>query len=204
MAELKLLFPLIDEIHQSFSMGLFTITADDEFASDSVGLRYECPIMFATEQSAVIEKHYMRSNFYGVSPYGFKIWEDRINAFRVIASVDSFEFSSRESERISQGHGYEIISAHERSVIACAYVGMSAVESAKALHRSVATVNAHRRSIVRKLNCSLSPIVIARVVYAHKAIQEMCNLEPQIGLGKHYRFSDHLTHSDLLRAISQQ
>ena len=202
MAALKLLFPLIDEVHQSYSMGLFTVATDDEFASDSIGPRYGCQIMFATQQSADIEKHYMRSNLGGLSPYGYKIWEDRINAFRVIASVDSFEFSSQESDRIFQGHGYEIISAHERSVIACAYFGMSAAESAKFLHRSVATVNAHRRSIARKLNCSLSPIAIARVIYAHKAIQEMCNLEPQIGLGKHYRFSDHLTHSDLLRAIS--
>ena len=84
----------------------------------------------------------------------------------------------------------------------CAYIGMSAAETAHSLHRSVATVNAHRRSVARKLNCALSPIVIARVIYAHKAIQEMCNLEPQIGLGKHYRISDHSTHSDLLRAIS--
>ena len=158
--------------------------------------------MFATEQSAVVEKHYMRSNFFGLSPYGYKFWEERINAFRVIASVDSFEFSLRESEKISQGHDYEIISAQERSVMECAYVGMSAAETAQSLHRSVATVNAHRRSIVRKLNCALSPIVIARVIYAHKTIQEMYNLEPQIGPGKHYRFSDHSTHSDLLRAIS--
>ena len=158
--------------------------------------------MFATEQSAVIEKHYMRSNFYGLSPYGYKIWEDRVNALRVIASVDSFEFSVRESERISQGHNYEIISTHERSVIECSYLGMSVAETAKNLHRSVATVNAHRRSIARKLSCPLRPIVLARVIYAHATIKEMCNLEPQIGLGKHHKISDHSTYSDLLRAIS--
>ena len=108
----------------------------------------------------------MRSNFYGFSPYAYKIWDDRVNALRVIASVDSFEFSVRESERISQGYSYEIISAHERSVIECSYLGMSVAETAKNLHCSVATVNAHRRSIARKLSCALSPIVLARYLCA--------------------------------------
>lgn len=199
---LKLLFPVFDEIHQTYSLGVFSLATEEKPPRDLNGLASACPVVFATEQSAVVEKHYMRSNFFGLSPYGYKIWEERINAFRVIASVDSFEFSVRESEKISQGHDYEIISVQERSVMTCAYIGMSAAETAHSLHRSVATVNAHRRSVARKLNCALSPIVIARVIYAHKAIQEMCNLEPQIGLGKHYRISDHSTHSDLLRAIS--
>ena len=199
---LKLLFPVFDEPHQTYSLGVFSLANEEKLSSDLKCSASACPVMFATEQSAAVEKHYMRSNFFGLSPHGYKIWEERINAFRVIASVDSFEFSLRESEKISQGHDYEIISAQERSVLACAYIGMSAAETAQSLHRSAATVNAHRRSIARKLNCALSPIVIARVMYAHKAIQEMCNLEPQIGLGKHYRISDHSTHSDLLRAIS--
>ena len=199
---LKLLFPVFDETHQTYSLGVFSLATEEKLPPDLNGLASACPVAFATEQSAVVEKHYMRSNFFGLSPYGYKIWEERINAFRVIASVDSFEFSVRESEKISQGHDYEIISVQERSVMTCAYIGMSAAETAHSLHRSVATVNAHRRSVARKLNCALSPIVIARVIYAHKAIQEMCNLEPQIGLGKHYRISDHSTHSDLLRAIS--
>ena len=199
---LKLLFPVFDETHQTYSLGVFSLASEEKLPPDLNGLASACPVVFATEQSAVVEKHYMRSNFFGLSPYGYKIWEERINAFRVIAAVDSFEFSLRESERIAQRHDYKIITAQERSVVECAYVGMSAAETAQSLHRSVATVNAHRRSVARKLNCALSPIVIARVIYAHKAIQEMCNLEPQIGLGKHYRISDHSTHSDLLRAIS--
>ena len=199
---IKLLFPVFDEVLKTFSLGIYTLGAEGKFVPDSKELALACPIMFGAEKSEVVEKNYMSSHFYGFSPYGYKIWEERINAFRVIASVDSFEFSLRESEKISQGHDYEIISAQERSVLACAYIGMSAAETAQSLHRSTATVNAHRRSIARKLNCSLSPIVIARVMYAHKAIQEMCNLGPQIGLGKHYRISDHSTHSDLLRAIS--
>ena len=198
---LKLLFPVFDETHQTYSLGVFSLATEEKLPPDLNGLASACPVVFATEQSVVVEKHYMRSNFFGLSPYGYKIWEERLNAFRVIASVNTFEFSLRESETISQGHGYEIISLHERSILSCAYLGLSAAESANVLNRSVATVNAHRRSVARKLGCSLSPIVIARVIYAHKAILEMSNLEPQIGLGKHYRFSDHATHSDLLQAI---
>jgi len=199
---LKLLFPVFDETHQTYSLGVFSLANGEKLSSDLKGSASDCPVMFANEQSAFVEKHYMRSNFFGLNPYGYKIWEERINAFRVIASVDSFEFSLRESEKISQGYDYEIIRAQERSVLACAYIGMSAAETAQSLHRSAATVNAHRSSIARKLNCALSPIVIARVMYAHIAIQEMCDLEPQIRPGKHYRISHHSTHSDLLRAIS--
>lgn len=201
---LKFLFPFFDESNKNYSLAVFSSAIEDKPALDSKGLFYTCPIVFGAEQRAVVENHYMRSNFHGASPYGYKIWEDRVNAFRAIASVDSFEFSPRESEKIAQGQCYEIISVQERSVLSCAYLGMSAAETAKTLNRSVATVNAHRGSITRKLSSSLSPIVVARVMYAHKAIQEMCNLEPTIGLGKHYRFSDYLAHSDLLRAISPQ
>lgn len=201
---LNLLFPVLDETRKTYSLGVFSLATEEKLSSDSKGPASACPIVFATEKSAVVEKYYMRTNFYGLNPYGYKIWEERVNAFRVIASVDSFEFSVRDSEKFFQGKGYEIISEQERLVVACSYVGMSAAETAQSIHRSVATVNAHRRCIARKLNCMLSPIVIARVVYAHKAIEEMCNLQPRIGLGKHYRISDYSTHSDLLRAISQQ
>lgn len=197
---IKLLFPVLEEANRRYSLGIFSLDEDNP-SSGFNDSSFDCPIMFASEQSAAVEARYMRSKFYGVNPYGYKIWEERLNAFRVIASVNTFEFSLRESETISQGHGYEIISLHERSILSCAYLGLSAAESASVLNRSVATVNAHRRSVARKLGCSLSPIVIARVIYAHKAILEMSNFEPQIGLGKHYRFSDHATHSDLLQAI---
>jgi DNA-binding CsgD family transcriptional regulator len=183
-------------------LGVLSLEGDSETASQVGVPTQHCRVMFGAERSEVVEERYMRSNFYGLNPYGFKIWEERINAFRVIASVDFFEFSLRESGKISQGSDYEIITAQERSVIACAYVGMTAAETAESLHRSVATINAHRRAVARKLNCALTPIVIARIIYAHKAIQEMCDLGPQIGLGKHYRISDHSTHADLLRAIS--
>lgn len=188
---LKLLFPVFDEAGQTYSLGVFTLNAPAESPSDLGVPTHACPVVFASEKPEAIEKKHMRFNFSGLSPYGYKIWEERINAFRVIASVDSYEFSLRQSEKIARGQGYEMISSQERSVIASAYIGLSAAKTANVLCRSQATVNAHRRSIVRKLNCSLSPIVIARVMYAHKALQEMCGLEPQIDLGKHHGIRDH-------------
>lgn len=197
---IKFLFPVLEEADRTHSLGIFSLEGDDP-SSGGNGPSFDCSVMFASEQSAAVEARHMRSKGYGVNPHGYKIWEERLNAFRVIASVHTFEFSLRESETISQGHGYEIISLHERAILSCAYLGLSAAKSASVLNRGVATVNAHRRSVARKLDCSLSPIVIARVIYAHKTILEMSNFEPQIRRGKHYRFSDHATHSDLLQAI---
>lgn len=196
---ITLLFPVLDDGHQRYSLGAFTLKDEHHGVLSESSL--DCRVMFASEQSEAFEARYMRSKLYDVNPLGYKIWIDRVNAFRVIASVDTFEFSLQESEIISQGNAYEIISLQERSVLLCAYLGMSASEAAQALRRSTATVNAHRRSLSRKLGSALSPIVIARVIYAHKAIAEMCNLAPQIGLGKHYKLSDYKTHSDLLRSI---
>ena len=202
VAVIKLLFPVLDNASESYALGVLSLEGDSETASQVGVPTQHCPVMFGAERSEVVEERYMRSNFYGLNPYGFKIWEERINAFRVIASVNTFELSIAQSERISQGTGYEIISLQERNVLSHAYLGYSITQTSKALNRSAATINAHRRSVAKKLNCRISPIAIARVIYAHKALEEMCNLQPHIGMGQHYKISDHRTHSDLLRAIS--
>ena len=194
---LKLLFPVLDEASESYHLGVFSVANRFQAPLESESPYEDCLVMFGAEQSAAVEERYMRSNVPGLSPYGFKIWEDRINAFRAVASVNSFELSLAESDQISQGVGYQRLSSHERSIVSYAYLGLSAAETSRAMHRSIATVNAHRRSVVMKLGCALTPIVLARVVYAHKAVKEMCGLKPENTPGKHYTVSKYPKSSDL-------
>ena len=87
----KLLVPILSRESGDFQLGIFSFSErDSHIATDALSTQH-CPIMFGTEQSSVIEKRLMSGIFGGINPYGYKVWDDRINAFRVIASVDTFE-----------------------------------------------------------------------------------------------------------------
>ena len=87
----KLLLPILSRESGDFQLGVFSFSEQDShIATDALSTQH-CPIMFGTEQSSVIEKRLMSGIFGGINPYGYKVWDDRINAFRVIASVDTFE-----------------------------------------------------------------------------------------------------------------
>ena len=57
MAALKLLFPVFEEDHQTCFLGVFSVATKDKLASESRALSYVCPVNFATEQSAIVEKN---------------------------------------------------------------------------------------------------------------------------------------------------
>ena len=187
---LKLLLPVLSRGSGDFQLGVCSFPElDSRVATDSLSTQH-CPIVFGTEQSSVIEKRLMSRSFGGINPYGYKVWDDRINAFRVIASVDTFELARDQSEQIDEGVGYEILTANERAAISHAYLGLSAREAASATFRSVATVRAHRLRARRKLGTNLTPIALARAVFANRAIEEMNSRESRIGLGNHYTALD--------------
>ena len=182
---LKLLFPFPDESRGGFGIGILTIGLD---APDiiSYNISQDCPVVFAMEKPLALERHYMKSNYRGLNPYAYKIWEERINAFRVIARVDTFSLSSKHSEQIAESEGVEILSPQEREVLLYAYLGLTSSETANAMNRSQSTVHAHRDSVRRKVGCKLSAVTLSRLIYAHRAVEEMNYLEPRVGVGKHY------------------
>lgn len=187
---LKLLIPVLSRESGDFQLGLISFSDLGSRIGAPLRSTQHCPIMFGTEQSSVIEKRLMSEIFRCINPYGYKVWDDRINAFRVIASVDTVELASDQSEQIDGGSGYVILTPIERAAIQYAYLGLSAKEASIATFRSIATVRAHRFSARRKLGTTLTPIALARVVYAHKAIEEMNCEQSQLGLSNHHKIAD--------------
>lgn len=184
--------PIVEKASMTFALGVFIPSMKPGADSHYTITEQTSPVMFGSEKSELLDNRFTRSEYAGLNPYGLKIWTDRINAFRVIASVDTYELSDAQSAQISRGGGYHLLSLQERAVLSYAYLGLSAKDTAEAMHRSTATVNAHRRAVVGKLACSLTPITIARVIYAHKTIQAMNRLESLSDQGKHHKLSDHI------------
>lgn len=178
---LKALVPVLDKNCESFAIGIINLPATDQY-----NVTHGCPIVFGVEKPEVIERQYMTSYYPGLNPYAFKIWEERINAFRVIARVDSFSLSVKQSEQIRQREGVEILSPQEVEVLLYSYLGLTSIETGNAINRSLSTVHAHRDSVRRKVGCKLSAVILSCLIYAHRAVEEMNYLEPRVGVGKHY------------------
>lgn len=106
---LNALVPVLDRNRESFAVGIVKLPVTEEYA-----VTHGCPIVFGVEKPEAIERQYMASHYGGLNPYAFKIWEERINAFRVIARVDSFSLSVKQSEQITKREGVEILSPQER------------------------------------------------------------------------------------------
>lgn len=178
---LKALVPILDRNREDFAIGIINLPATEEYA-----VIQGCPIVFGVEKPEAIEREYMASYYGGLNPYAFKIWEERINAFRVIARVDTFSLSFNQSGQIAKSEGVEVLSLQEREVVLHAYLGLTSAETANAMNRSKSTVHSYRDSVRRKLGSKLSAVTLSRLVYAHRAIEEMNYLEPRVGVGKHY------------------
>ena len=178
---LNALVPVIDRNRESFAVGIIKLPAIEDYA-----VTQGCPVVFGIEKPEAIERQYMVSHYGGLNPYAYKIWEERINAFRVIARVDTFSLSINQSDQIAKGDGLNILSPQETEVIFYSYLGYSAEQTAQVLHRSSSTVKAYREAIKKKVGCKLSAVTLGRLMYAHRAVEEMNYLEPRVGLGKHY------------------
>ena len=178
---LSALIPVLDRNRESLAVGIVKLPVTEEYA-----VTHGCPIVFGVEKPEVIERQYMASHYGGLNPYAFKIWEERINAFRVIARVDSFSLSVKQSEQITKREGVEILLPQEREVLLYSYLGLTSAETANAMNRSKSTIHFYRESVRRKVGSKLSPVALSRLVYAHRAVEEMNYLEPRIGVGKHY------------------
>ena len=82
----------------------------------------------------------------------------------------------------------DTISLTERQVIVSAYLGMTAKDTALSMHRSVATIRAHRENIKRKIGGALSPIAIVRLIYAHRILEDMSGVSGSLSIGKHRKY----------------
>ena len=117
------------------------------------------------------------------------LWVSRVEVFRILGRCDTFEINANVMEnRDRLGKDADTISLTERQVIVAAYLGMTAKDTALSMHRSVATIRAHRESIKRKIGGPLSPIALNRLVYAHRVLEDMSGVSSSLGVGKHRHY----------------
>ena len=114
------------------------------------------------------------------------LWVSRVEVFRILGHCDTFEINAKVMEnRDRLSKDADTISLTERQVIMSAYSGITAKDTALSMHRSVATIRAHRESIKRKIGGPLSPIAISRLVYAHRVLEDMSGVSSSLSIGKH-------------------
>lgn len=114
------------------------------------------------------------------------LWVSRVEVFRILGRCDTFEINAKvmgNRDRLSKDA--DTISLTERQVIMSAYLGITAKDTALSMHRSVATIRAHRESIKRKIGGPLSPIAMSRLVYAHRVLEDMSGVSSSLSIGKH-------------------
>ena len=114
------------------------------------------------------------------------LWVSRVEVFRILGRCDTFEINAKVMEnRDRLSKDADTISLTERQVIMSAYSGITAKDTALSMHRSVATIRAHRESIKRKIGGPLSPIAMSRLVYAHRVLEDMSGVSSSLSIGKH-------------------
>lgn len=114
------------------------------------------------------------------------LWVSRVEVFRILGRCDTFEINAKVMEnRDRLSKDVDTISLTERQVIMSAYLGITAKDTALSMHRSVATIRAHRESIKRKIGGPLSPIAMSRLVYAHRVLEDMSGVSSSLSIGKH-------------------
>ena len=114
------------------------------------------------------------------------LWVSRVEVFRILGRCDTFEINAKVMEnRDRPSKDADTISLTERQVIMSAYSGITAKDTALSMHRSVATIRAHRESIKRKIGGPLSPIAMSRLVYAHRVLEDMSGVSSSLSIGKH-------------------
>lgn len=114
------------------------------------------------------------------------LWVSRVEVFRILGRCDTFEINAKVMEnRDRLSKDADTISSTERQVIMSAYSGITAKDTALSMHRSVATIRAHRESIKRKIGGPLSPIAMSRLVYAHRVLEDMSGVSSSLSIGKH-------------------
>lgn len=114
------------------------------------------------------------------------LWVSRVEVFRILGRCDTFEINAKVMEnRDRLSKDADTISLTERQVMMSAYSGITAKDTALSMHRSVATIRAHRESIKRKIGGPLSPIAMSRLVYAHRVLEDMSGVSSSLSIGKH-------------------
>ena len=117
------------------------------------------------------------------------LWVSRVEVFRILGRCDTCEINANAMENRDQlSKDADTISLTERQVIVSAYLGMTAKDTALSMHRSVATIRAHRESIKLKIGGALSPIAISPLIYAHRILEDMSGISSSIGIGKHRKY----------------
>ena len=143
----------------------------------------DCALVFATEAASVLQERFQGKP--DLDPFALKVWVDRINAYRSVVGVDTVTLNRCQSEMLVDGKGFVTVTLQERLALLHVYLGLTAEKSAEQLCRSTSSVRAYRASVRQKLGLPLSPIVISRLIYAHRAIEAMNYSLSEAGSGLH-------------------
>ena len=161
--------------------------AEDRFEAPALTEVSGTRLAFGLELYSEHKGHLGDSSSY--DSQAMNLWVSRVEVFRILDRCDTFEISADAMEnrgRLSKDA--DTISLTERQVIASAYLGMTAKDTALSMHRSIATIRAHRERIKRKIGGPLSPIALNRLVYAHRVLEDMSGVSSSLGVGKHRKY----------------
>lgn len=158
--------------------------SEDRFEAPALSVLSDAPLAFGLGLYSE-HKGYLgdKSSF---DSQAMNLWVSRVEVFRILGRCDTFEINAKVMEnRDRLSKDADTISLTERQVIMSAYSGITAKDTALSMHRSVATIRAHRESIKRKIGGPLSPIAISRLVYAHRVLEDMSGFSSSLSIGKH-------------------
>ena len=166
-----------------YDLEIIRIT-EDRFEAPTPTVFSDTQLVFGLESYSEHKGHLGdKSSF---DSQAMNLWISRVEVFRILARCDTFEINAKAMEDRDQvSKDADTISSTERQVVVSAYLGMTAKDTALSMHRSVATIRAHRESVKRKIGGPLSPIALNRLVYAHRILEDMSGVSSLLGVGKH-------------------
>ena len=164
-----------------------TRISEDRFEASSL------PVLSGTRLAFGLESYSEHKGRLGDSSsydsQAMNLWISRVEVFRILGRCDTFEIGAKVmGNRDQLSKDADTISLTERQVIVSAYLGMTAKDTALSMHRSVATIRAHRENIKRKIGGALSPIAIVRLIYAHRILEDMSGVSGSLSIGKHRKY----------------
>ncbi|MDA0891929.1 MAG: hypothetical protein O3C15_06365 [Proteobacteria bacterium] len=170
----------------SYDLEIIRIT-EDRFDAPAPTVFSDTQLVFGLESYSEHKGRLGDSSSY--DSQAMNLWVSRVEVFRILGRCDTCEINANAMENGDQlSKDADTISLTERQVIVSAYLGMTAKATALSMHRSVATIRAHRQNIKRKIGGALSPIAIFRLVYAHRVLEDMSGVSNVFGLGKHLKY----------------
>ncbi|MBL6823142.1 MAG: hypothetical protein ISQ68_00620 [Luminiphilus sp.] len=170
----------------SYDLEIIRIT-EDRFDAPAPTVFSDTQLVFGLESYSEHKGRLGDSSSY--DSQAMNLWVSRVEVFRILGRCDTCEINANAMENGDQlSKDADTISLTERQVIVSAYLGMTAKDTALSMHRSVATIRAHRENIKRKIGGALSPIAIVRLIYAHRILEDMSGVSGSLSIGKHRKY----------------